>query len=125
MLAVDAEGQAEEISLLGIVAETSIWKITKGVSFEIENGKRLFAIGSVRAVAAVEEHGVVGIRRNGGCRGEIVDAARLTRNLAQELGIGHLGLGSWITLACNRNGGKQGKHKDTNGATEDWHGGII
>lgn len=93
MFAVDTKGQSEEISLLGTVSEAGIRKIAKGVGFEIENAKRLFAIGSVSAVAAMEEDGVMGIRRNGCCRGEIVDASRLTGNLAQEFGVGHLRLG--------------------------------
>ena len=57
MLSVEAEGETEEIGLLGVTAEAIVGEIADGIGFEIQDGERLFLAGSVGAVAAVEKNG--------------------------------------------------------------------
>jgi len=90
VLAVEAEDQAEEIGLLGLDAEAIVRKIANGVGFQIDDGEGLFAAGSVGAEAAVEEHSVTRIGRDGGGRGEIIDAARIAGEFAKDFVVGNL-----------------------------------
>src|SRR5271155_4328004 len=91
MSAVEAEGEAEEICLLGAAAEAIVWKITEGAGLEIENGERLFSPGGIGAVAAVEENGIATVGRDGSGGGEIVGAAGIAGKFTEDFAVGYLG----------------------------------
>ncbi len=90
VLAVEAEDQAEEIGLLGLDAQATVGDIANGVCFQIENRERLLPAGSVGAETAVEEDSVTRIGRDRGGCGEIIDAARIAREFAEDFAVGNL-----------------------------------
>ena len=90
MFSIRAECQAEEIRLLGVAAEAIIRKIAERVGFEIQNGKGLLLAGGVRTVATVKQHRETAIGRDSCSGREIIDAARIARDIAKKFGVRHL-----------------------------------
>ena len=90
MMAISAEGEAEEIGLLGVAAKAVVGEIAEFVGGEIQNGEGLFFTGSVGAVAAVKKNGEAAAGRDGGGGGEIVDGARVAGDFGEEFGVGEL-----------------------------------
>lgn len=90
MLAVKTEREAQEISLLGPVAQAVVGKIAEFVGFQIQNRDGLFLAGGVGTEAAVEENSKAAIWRNNRGSGEIIDTARITGEFAKDFGIGDL-----------------------------------
>ena len=68
MFTVGTEDEAEEETLMGVIAEAFIRKIGELIRFQIEDGDRLRGQSFLRAVAVVQERGVasVGAESNGG-----------------------------------------------------------
>ena len=66
--AIGTEGEAEEVALMGVVAEALVGKIGEAVGLQIEDGDRLMGAGRLGAVAVVQERGVTLVRaeRDGG-----------------------------------------------------------
>ena len=62
MLAVEAEGEAEEVGLFRADGEPVVGKVAKSVGFEVQNGEGLFLVGCVGGKTAVEEDGEVAVR---------------------------------------------------------------
>ena len=91
VLAVEAEGEAEEIGLAGVLAKAGVGEIGEIVGCEIEDGKRLFFAGGVCAVAAVKEDRKFSVGRESDGRGEIVDLARMAGDFAEKLAVGESG----------------------------------
>lgn len=90
MFAIDAEGEAEEVGLLGVATKTIVGEIAEFVGGEIENREGLFFAGGVGAVAAVEENGKATVGRERGDGGEIVDRAGLAGDRGKEFAVGEL-----------------------------------
>src|SRR5579859_5854119 len=90
MVAVEAEGEAEEIGLVGIVGEAVVGKICDFICFKIKDGERLFFAGGVGAVAAVEEYGELVVGREDGGGGEIVDGTGMAGDFAEDAAVGQV-----------------------------------
>lgn len=90
MLAVQAEGKAEEISLPGIAAKAVVGEITEFVGSQIQYGERLHSLGSVGPETTVEKNGKMLVGRD--CHGswKVIRGARFARNAGEELSIGNL-----------------------------------
>ena len=68
MVAVGAEGQPEEVALMGILTETVIGKIGQLITFQIQDRDGLVSLTLLRAVSVVQRSGVaiVGTERDSG-----------------------------------------------------------
>lgn len=126
MISIQAKSQTEEKRLPGIAAEAIIWKIAERVGFQIQNGKGLFLTRAICTVAAVKQYRESTIWRN--CRSgrEIIDAARISGDIAKEFGVRHLLerrrsriLGSQRSYAGEQRG------QEIQSAADDLHGRII
>lgn len=88
MLAVKTESQANEVGLFGPAAKAVVGEIAKVVGFQIENRERLFSVGGVGTVAAVEKNCEAAIRRNCRGSGEIIYTAGIAGEFTEDFGIG-------------------------------------
>ena len=79
MLPIRTEGEANEIALVGLVAEARIGKFGDLIGVEIQHGDRLLRARLLRAVAVVQQRGVVAIGAEHHRRGEAVGAADAAR----------------------------------------------
>ena len=103
MAAVGAEGEAEEIGLLGIAGEAVVGEIAEFVGLQIEDGEGLFFAGGVGAIAAVKKEGEATIGGDDRGGGEIVDATRVAGDFGEEFAVGELkGLGGSRRLAMKQ-----------------------
>jgi len=68
VVAVGAEGQAEEVALMGIFTETVVGKIGDLITFQIQDRDGLMRVTLLRAVSVVQRSGVaiVWTQRNRG-----------------------------------------------------------
>jgi len=92
-VAVEAEGEAEKIGLMGVVAEAFVGEVRDLVGFEIEDGERLFFAGGIGAVPSVEKSRefLIGGERRGG--GKIVDGAGMAGDFGEDSSIGQVDWG--------------------------------
>ena len=90
MLAIETEGEAEEIGLLGVAAEAVVGKIAEIVGLQIQDGEGLLFLGGVGAVAAVEEDGELAVGRERGGGGKVVGGAGLAGDIAEDFSVGDL-----------------------------------
>ena len=125
MLAIEAECQAEEKGLLGVLGEALVGEIAEFVGFEIQNREGLFFSGGVGAKTAVKEDGIATIGRNGGGRGEIINAARIAGHFAEKLAVGHLRVAGWRCLLGSEIGENTSQAQKQNCTMAIPHPGII
>src|SRR6478736_6072872 len=67
MLTVDAEGQAQKISIVFFVVQPLIGRIGKDIGFNVQHGKRLvgvFTVVAVGAKATVQKNDETAVGRN-------------------------------------------------------------
>jgi hypothetical protein len=91
VFAVETEGQAEEVGLVGFAAEAIVGKVGELVGFQIEDGERLFLSRSIGAEATVKKNGEAAIGREGDGGWKIIGWARVAGNVGEELAVGELG----------------------------------
>ena len=89
-MAVEAEGKAEEIRLVRIVAQAIVGEIRNVVGFEIENGERLLLAGRVGSVSAVKEDSKFLVGRENSVGGQVVDWARMAWGFDKNAPIGQV-----------------------------------
>jgi len=90
MLPINAEGEAKKVRLLGVIAKAIVGKITDGIRLKIEDRERLFLLGSIGSIAAVEKDGEVSVGRDSSSSGEIINGPRIAGQFAEDFSIGNL-----------------------------------